>query len=260
MTWLSKIILLLVVLGAVGLFISWKLYAYEDQTRHESEYRKHLLDTANNVFDAHSLSEPEDAFRIYAVNVVHTTVPFRRWFIGDGVYLGNGTVLTAAHVIGKLSFLTNPRVFIAGLDLPARVIKEGSADRVDLALLSVDRKRLPIILQMRKIVLCSGPIHVGRKVVVPYTEKIVNTQIMSPMLIPAYVRSKYNTLINEAEGSGSAVFDAHKTCLLGIISREVEKFKPHEENGVITLEPGSFGGYFVPASQIRKFLPNGFKF
>lgn len=38
---------------------------------------------------------PDDSLRIYAVNVVKTT-PFRKPFIGYGIYLGKGAVITAA--------------------------------------------------------------------------------------------------------------------------------------------------------------------
>ena len=234
--------------------ISWKLYASFEQARHASEYRKRISITALNVFDANRLSDPDNAFRIYAVDVVHTTLPFRRFIIGGGVYLGNGTVLTAEHVVGKLVFLTNPRIFIAGQDLPASVIKEGSINGVDLALLSIDRTRLPISLQMRKMTICQKPTRVGAQVVVAYPNKIIRTRIISPRLVSPEYQSRFNTLINEPEGSGSGVFDAGKKCLLGIISREVTKFKPQRENGKILLESDGFAGYFVPASQIRNFL------
>ena len=40
----------------------------------------------------------DDSLRVYAVNIVHT--PPQDW-TGYGVYLGNGLVLTAAHVVGR---------------------------------------------------------------------------------------------------------------------------------------------------------------
>ena len=52
-------------------------------------------------------------------------------------------VLTAAHVVGHWPAFTDPRVLVAGQDLPAKVIKEGSFHTVDLALLSVNEDRLP---------------------------------------------------------------------------------------------------------------------
>jgi len=44
---------------------------------------------------------------------------------GRGVYLGKGLVLTAAHVVGSVA-RTRPSVLMAGMDLPAKVIREGA--------------------------------------------------------------------------------------------------------------------------------------
>ena len=132
-----RIAVYLAALLAVCVYAGWKLIAFRDQRLHEAEYRKRLAITAADVFHPKALSNPDNLLKIYGVNIVHTTLPFRKWFIGYGIYLGNGAVLTAAHVVGRLSFLTSPRVFIAGQDLPAKVIKRGSVDRTDLALLSI---------------------------------------------------------------------------------------------------------------------------
>ena len=92
---------------------------------------------------------PDDEFKIYAVNVVKTP-PFEKQFTGYGIYLGHGTVITAAHVVGHWPFFTHPRVLIAGEDLPAKIIKEGSFGQTDLALLSVDEAHLPVSLRLRR--------------------------------------------------------------------------------------------------------------
>src|SRR6266516_4495053 len=73
----------------------------------------------------------DDSLRLYAVNVIQD--PPQSW-TGYGIYLGKGLVLTAAHVVGSAT-RTKPNVRIAGMDLPARAIKEGT--RVDLTLLSI---------------------------------------------------------------------------------------------------------------------------
>src|SRR5664280_3860846 len=85
---------------------------------------------------------PDDSLRVYAVNVIHDR-PFEEPFIGYAIYLGQGAVITAAHVLGRWpSFISNPRVLIAGQELPAKIIKNGSSETIDLALLSVDEARL----------------------------------------------------------------------------------------------------------------------
>jgi hypothetical protein len=57
------------------------------------------------------------------VSIVKYT-PFR--FNGDGIYLGHGLVITAAHVVGHWPSLTRPQVIVDDQDLPAKIIKEGS--------------------------------------------------------------------------------------------------------------------------------------
>jgi hypothetical protein len=54
--------------------------------------------------------------------------------------LGQGLVLTAAHVVGSVA-QTKPRVHIAGMEMPATAIREGNFERVDLTLLSVDEQK-----------------------------------------------------------------------------------------------------------------------
>jgi hypothetical protein len=42
---------------------------------------------------------PEDELRVYSVGVINIA-PFKNPFSGYGVYLGQGVVITAAHVVG----------------------------------------------------------------------------------------------------------------------------------------------------------------
>jgi hypothetical protein len=62
----------------------------------------------------------DDSLRAYAVSVGTSY----------GVYLGEGLLITAAHVGGR-ACENKPSVRIAGLGLPANVIKEGASDRMD---------------------------------------------------------------------------------------------------------------------------------
>jgi hypothetical protein len=203
---------------------------------------------------------PDDSLRIYAVNVVKTT-PFRKPFTGYGIYLGKGAVITAAHVIGRWAFLKDPQVLIAGQNLPAKIIKEGSVEQIDLTLLSVDETRLPVSLRLRRNPLCKQPPNVGENVIVVVPEKTARTQVVSPLLIAPQLRSRFNTLIGDLVAtSGSGVFDAERRCLMGIISRSIEKYDYRKEGGMTIAEPAGFAGYFVPASQIADFIPLEFRF
>ena len=115
--------------------------------------------------------DPEDNdLHVYAVNVVKSP-PLEKQFVGYGIYLGNGKVITAAHVVGNWPSVTHPRVWVAGLDLPAEVLKIGSLEDTDLALLSIDAAQLPISLRLRRNPLCKNPALVGTTVTVVYPEK-----------------------------------------------------------------------------------------
>ena len=203
---------------------------------------------------------PDDSLRIYAVNVVKTT-PFEKPFTGYGIYLGKGAVITAAHVIGRWGFLKDPHVLIAGQSLPAKIIKEGSADQIDLTLLSVDEARLPVSLRLRRNPLCKQPPNVGENVIVVVPEKTARTQVVSPLLIVPQLRGRLNTLIGDLVAtSGSGVFNAERRCLMGILSGKVQKYDYRNEGGRIIAEPAGFAGYFVSASQIADFIPVEFRF
>jgi hypothetical protein len=202
---------------------------------------------------------PDDSLRIYAVNVVKTT-PFENPFTGYGVYLGKGAVITAAHVIGRWGFLKNPHVLIAGQNLPAKIIKEGSVEQVDLTLLSVDEERLPVGLRLRQNPLCKQQPQVGQIVIVVIPEKIEHTKIVSPLVIAPQFRKRFSTLSDLVGASGSGVFDTERRCLMGIMSRKATKYDYRKEDGRIFAEPTGFAGYFVPASEIADFVPPEFRF
>jgi hypothetical protein len=201
----------------------------------------------------------DDSLRIYAVNVVKTT-PFQEPFTGYGIYLGRGAVITAFHVIGRFAFLKNPHVLIVGQNLPAKIIKEGSLAQTDLTLLSVDEARLPVSLKLRRNPLCKQPPKVGENVVVVEPERTARSQIISPLLVQPELQIRFNTLIADAGNSGSGVFDAERKCLMGIISRAIQKYNYRKEDGETVADPAGFAGYFVSASQITDFIPQEFRF
>ena len=202
---------------------------------------------------------PDDDLRPFAVNVVKTP-PFEKQFNGDGVYLGGGVVLTAAHVVGRCPLLTHPRVLIAGLDLPVTVVKKGSVDDVDLALLSIDESALPAGLQLRRNPLCKALPPPGANVLVVYPDRSVATHMLSPIYIPPRMRKRFYSLIDEQEGSGAGVFDAERRCLLGIISQKIRKYNYQRRNGRLVISDGGWAGYFVPVPAIANFLPAKFRF
>jgi hypothetical protein len=183
---------------------------------------------------------------------VHTP-PFKDAFFGYGVYLGQGLILTAAHVLGpKLSY-TKPRVIIAGQNLAARIIRQGSLEETDLALLSVDARQLPVSLRLRRTTLCKHPIQAGINAIVVYPDRIARSQVISALQIAPNYRAKFGTLINEPQGSGSGVFDAQRKCLMGIMTRQIAKYSFRYDGPFRIATPGGWAGYFVPVSAIAAF-------
>jgi hypothetical protein len=158
--------------------------------------------------------------------------PPQSW-TGYGIYLGKGLIVTAAHVVAS-AVRTKPSVRIGNLDLAAHVIKEGSFERVELALLSIDEQKLPIYLQMRRMPLCEKAPWVGEPVIVSVPEGTARSHIMSPQLLLPRLRTRFSTVIGDVAttgNSGSGVFDAGSKCLLGIMSRKIYVSSPDNAGG-----------------------------
>lgn len=207
-----------------------------------------------------SAQSPEDALKTYyAVKIVKTT-PFQKPFTGYGIYLGNGAILTAAHIIGPWGFLKDPHVLIADQSLPAQIVKEGSVDKIDLMLLSVDEKKLPIAFRLRRNPICKQLPRAGEDVIVVNPAQLEHSRILPAASIHPDYQAKYGTLISEPHGSGSGVFETRRKCLMGIVTRAIEKFAPRDMGGETSLEPDGVAGYFVPASDISDFLPKEYRF
>ncbi len=202
-------------------------------------------------------SDPAD-LTAFAVHINRT--PKQSW-PGYGVYLGNGLILTAAHVAGDVA-QTRPHVVIAGQDLPAQLVKQGSLEGVDLTLLSVDGTRLPVGLQMRRTPLCERPPSAGERVVVAIPEGTAPSHVLPRQAIPADLRGRFDTDIADVAttgNSGSAVFDAANLCLLGIISRKISIVQRPLKPGAPTRTT-DIAKYFVPAADIRAFIPQSVSF
>jgi hypothetical protein len=169
--------------------------------------------------------------------------------LGSGVYLNSGLVITAAHLT---ALDANMSARIAGVVLPAKVLKQGSLEDVDLSLLLVDQKKLS--MKLPRMQLCEAPPWPGDPVIVVDAGHVSRSHIVAPQVLPFTFRSKFSTLIGDVAttgNSGSGVFDSNRKCLLGIMSG---KFTSHMPEG-----DRDTAKYFVPAAAIRDFLPAEFK-
>jgi trypsin-like peptidase len=202
--------------------------------------------------------DTDDALQLYAVHIDRTQMtPLN----GYGVYLGNGFVITAAHVVGG-GDATKPQVKIGGERLPTRVVKDGDLNDVDLTLLSVDVRQLPASLASAHMPLCQNPPAAGESVIVATPEGVARSYIMSPSLLPATVPAKFRTVryIAETGNSGAGVFDAKAKCLLGIISRRISGVLHTPLEGQVIEVPVNVAKYYVPVSEIAKFIPPDIRF
>jgi S1-C subfamily serine protease len=194
----------------------------------------------------------DDALRVYAVNVIRTSPQSNGPLMSSGIYLGRGAIITAAHVVGQ-----TPRVLIAGQELPAEVIKQGSFETTDLALLSVDRTHLPVSLLLRRNPLCKESPKAGDIVIVVVPGGTARSRIIS--------RNGSNNFIDvsTAGDSGSGVFN-NKGCLLGILNAKISDFYYRMENGNMVRDLGrgsiEVAKHFVSASDIVNFIPPEFRF
>jgi Trypsin-like peptidase domain len=191
---------------------------------------------------------PSMSARADQIKPTHTwavaAVLTNKQYTGSGIFLTPDMVITAAHVAG--GWTGDIQVHIAGADLPAMLVKTGNFEDVDLALFSVDRQKIPERIQQIEASLCVAAAWPGDPVIVVDREWISRSRIVSPMILQPPYRGKFATLIADVAttgNSGSGVFDPTHECLLGIMSRKFIRA------GV------DLAKYFVPASEIREFIP-----
>jgi len=171
------------------------------------------------------------------------------WAGGSGIYFRMGLVITAAHLTDAHADM---RVHIAGHEIPVTVLRQGVLKDVDLSLLAIAKENMPVNITLPEVKLCRSPPWPGDPVLVVDAERATRSHIAStsPQLLPFFFRHRLTSLIADVAttgNSGSGVFDPNRKCLLGIMS-----LKLHQGNKDIVK-------YFVPANEIREFLPPEFR-
>ena len=94
---------------------------------------------------------------------------------GPAVYLGSGLLLTAAHLVNPGADLS---VVIARAKLPAKVLKQGAYEGIDLSLLHIDKSKLPPTLPA--VQLCSAPPWPGDPVIFIDAGRATRSTIVAP--------------------------------------------------------------------------------
>lgn len=168
---------------------------------------------------------------------------------GSGIYFRDGLVITAAHLTDAHA---NMSVHIANQNIPVTVLRQGEFKDEDLSLLAIAKENMPVNITLPEVKLCRSPPWPGDPVIVVDAERATRSHIASPQVLSFPLRNKFASLIADVAttgNSGSGVFDPNRKCLLGIISR---KFLAAESKKDIAK-------YFVPANEIREFLPPEFR-
>lgn len=193
----------------------------------------------------------------YQAFAVHIFKKPRQSWPGFGIYLGDGLVLTAAHVVGR-HMLGDPSVEIAGQTLESEVVKEGDFETVDLTLLHIDPRQLPPSIGMRQMPLCQAAPRIGQPVVVATPEALSTSHILSPKALPPNMQiGRFDSLIADVEttgNSGSGVFDPTNQCLMGIMSRKFQISVTDKRNAAAKPKLVDVAKYFVPARDIATFI------
>jgi hypothetical protein len=196
--------------------------------------------------------KPDDAFLIYGIDIRLSSAT-QSWS-GNAIYLGKGLIISAAHVVGRAA-TTKIMILFGAQEYPARIVKEGSFDGIDLTLLSIEERSLPFRLRLRLNPICTQPTFSGQQVLTVDRERTTRSKILAPERLPVTTR-RFSTVIADVAGtgmSGSGVFDPEHHCLAGIISRKISQTRTRIDTGKV--ETRDIGKYFVPASDIRQFLP-----
>src|SRR6266702_970073 len=134
-------------------------------------------------------------------------------------------------------------------ELPAKILKQGSAEDVDLSLLLVDEEKLLTSIRLPRMQLCEAPPWPGDPVIVVDARHATESQIVPPQVLPFTLRTKFSTLIRDVAttgDSGSVIFDTNRKCLLAIISKKLTTHTTEGDKDVAK--------YFVPAVAIRDFM------
>lgn len=206
------------------------------------------LSGATPAAAAEPAANPQD------VAVTIQRMPAATW-AGYGIYLGDGLVLTAAHVAGQ-GILNHPRALVAGQPVAVEIVKEGSYPDHDLAVLRLPSP-VPSSLEGRRTTICTDPPRPGQAVTVVTPEKVTTSSVIAPEILPPNLRAAYAASIKDVYttgNSGSGVFDPRSGCLLGIMSSKIEGHYKVIVNGAPADRVVGIAKHFVPAPDIAAFL------
>jgi hypothetical protein len=164
--------------------------------------------------------------------------------IGSGVYLGDGKVLTAAHVVAVDPANKTATVILDGWRVEASIAAI-DRDKRDLALLRIPPATLSLLRQtQRPAPLCLGDPPAGRQMLVAAQGMVTPAATVATAITSDGKSGQGTNLLSTGfhqGNSGGGVFDPEQGCLWGIILREMSGS---------TLDLTAF----APAREIAAFL------
>jgi hypothetical protein len=198
------------------------------------------------------------SIELYSVRIIHLEdTPLRRMAStgNAGIFIGNGLVLTAAHVARGSQSADGLRVQAAGRLIAASIVKIGSFEKIDAALLAIAPDSLPPPMRsLPPLRLCDQPPVPGTEVLVAEPGNVSSSVVVGPDILPKDVPGRFNTLIRDVDStgnSGAALFDKRLGCLMGIMSARIDSTSTNALGQRVSTP---IAKYFVPAVKISSFL------
>jgi hypothetical protein len=170
---------------------------------------------------------------------------------GSGVLLGDGLVLTAAHVVKYNPQDPKVTLIMAGWRVDGTLAAIGGPDSIDLALVKTSRAAIPVALRdLAPVTICSHNPGISTPVTVAALGEVSAAMTVAT---PAKPRGPDNAWANmlttpyHQGASGGGVFDAREGCLAGVLIEEVSGYvKPDTPFVDMTV--------FIPALDIAAFV------
>ncbi|SEH40964.1 S1 family peptidase [Magnetospirillum fulvum] len=170
---------------------------------------------------------------------------------GSGTYLGDGLILTAAHVVTVNPASTAVTILLDGQRLDGEVIRDGREDGLDLALIRLAPDSLPPHRRTQpQVRICNDNPAPRQPVQVAALGTVTpSATIASPITSDGQTGNWTDILATgfHAGASGGGVFDPSRACLWGVLIQELSgRAKSSGRRLDLTV--------FVPASRIGAFL------
>ncbi|MEI6558716.1 MAG: serine protease [Rhodospirillaceae bacterium] len=168
-------------------------------------------------------AEPPDAAHL-GVRVEKPVGDGKLFSQGSGVLIGDGLVLTAAHVVRYNPADPRVTVLVEGRRVVGRLALIDRTTGADIALIRIERAALPAESRNRGVTLCERDPGIDAPVVVASMGEVTRSTIVAAPDKPASKPGDWATTLATGYhhgNSGGGVFDAGTGCLLGIMTTEI---------------------------------------